>query len=44
VRRKRLLQWVILTRKERGKLVVICEPLRRKQISCRLKQGWELVS
>jgi hypothetical protein len=43
VRRERQRQWVILSRKERGKVVVVYEPLRKKEIALRIKRGWELV-
>jgi hypothetical protein len=33
----------MLSRKENGKLIVVYEPLRKKEITIRIKNGWEQV-
>ncbi|WP_275411197.1 hypothetical protein [Bacillus sp. B15-48] len=43
MRRKRQFHWVALTKLERGLRVVIYEPLRKKEIAHKVKQGWKVV-
>ncbi|MGE8081992.1 hypothetical protein [Peribacillus loiseleuriae] len=38
--RERQRDWVFLYRKEKGRRVYIYEPLRKKQLAVKLKQGW----
>jgi hypothetical protein len=43
MKRKRFKIWVMLQRFENGKITVIYEPLRKKQIIGMIKNGWELL-
>lgn len=41
--RKRFRKWVLLFRNEEGKSVYIYEPLRKKQLETKIKNGWEII-
>ena len=42
MKRKRHIEWVLLYKKEGAQKVWLYEQLRKKEISIKLRQGWEI--